>query len=355
MKSMTQRTKNWRLLPAFGGLLLVLALIFVACGGGQQASSTPTAEPGPKPGTTLLTYRGANGGAVGVTWSPDGKYLASIGEEDNTVQVWDALTGKLQSSYSVHFEGAGVGLPAWSPDGKYLVTGGCDDVAKVIDAKTGKLLLAYHGHSGSEQGACVSAAWSPDGRYIASGGNDSVQVWDATTGHLRAKYGNGGVMTLAWSPDGKYVASGGYGGTMQVWDALTGKLLLDYRGHSANVIGVAWSPDGKYIASVSNDNTVQVWDAMTGKLRLTYRADADGSPISPAWSPNGKYIVASVFRQSTPQVNKCDVEVFDAMTGRLILTYRGHSSLAWSVSWSPDGTRIASASEDGTVQIWQAP
>ncbi len=352
MKSMGHSPKNRRLLSAFGGLLLVVVLVLVACGGSQQSGATPTPKPGPKPGTTLFTY---HGGGSGVAWSPDSKYIASTGEEDNTLMVWEAMTGHYQSSYNVQVEGLAIGAPAWSPDGKYILTGGCDDSVRVIDAMTGKLLLAYHGHPNSEQGACVSAAWSPNGKYIASSGLDGVHVWDALTGHLLAKYGNGGVMTLAWSPDGKYVASGGNGGKMQVWDALTGKLLLDYRGHSDNVIGVAWSPDGKYVASVSNDNTLQVWDPMTGGLRLTYRADAGGSPVALAWSPNGKYIVASVFRQSTPEVNKCDVVVFDAMTGKLILTYRGHSSLAWEVAWSPDGTRIASASEDGTTQVWQAP
>ncbi len=166
-------------------------------------------------------------------------------------------------------------------------------------------------------------------------------------------------MVLAWSPDGKYIASAGDESnpdkSVQVWEAMTGKLLLAYSGHTANVIGLVWSPDGTYIASAGNDATTQVWDARTGKLGLTYRADAGGSPISLAWSPNGKYIVASIFRQSNPEVNKCDVVVFDAMTGKLILTYRGHSSLAWGVAWSPDGTRIASASEDRTTQIWQAP
>ena len=76
MKSMAQRSKKWRILPILGGLLLVFALVLVACGGGQQSSATPTPKPGPKPGTTLLTYRGHKGGATQLAWSPDGKYIA---------------------------------------------------------------------------------------------------------------------------------------------------------------------------------------------------------------------------------------------------------------------------------------
>ena len=134
MNSTAHSPKNWRFLPALGGLLLVLALVLVACGGGQQSSATPTPKPGPKPGTTLLTYRGTNDSVVGVAWSPDGKYLASIGEENNTVQVWEALNGKLQSSYSVHVEGMGVGGPSWSPDGTRIASASEDGTVQVWQA-----------------------------------------------------------------------------------------------------------------------------------------------------------------------------------------------------------------------------
>lgn len=37
-----------------------------------------------------------------------------------------------------------------------------------------------------------------------------------------------------------------------------------------------------------------------------------------------------------------------------LVTYRGHSDFIWAVDWSPNGKLVASASKDGTAQIWTA-
>jgi WD40 repeat protein len=92
-----------------------------------------------------------------------------------------------------------------------------------------------------------------------------------------------------------------------------GTTLLTYRGHSSRVNGVAWSPSGLRIASGSDDYTVQVWNASNGGNVLT--DNTGGLVEAVAWSPNGLYIASA---GGGP-------DVWNATTGKLIYTYRGHS------------------------------
>ena|SRR5947207_3402101 len=50
-----------------------------------------------------------------------------------------------------------------------------------------------------------------------------------------------------------------------------------------------------------------------------------------------------------------DKQIWNARTGKARLTYLGHAASVTSISWSPDGTRIASGDDDGIVRVWQAP
>jgi WD40 repeat protein len=65
-----------------------------------------------------------------------------------------------------------------------------------------------------------------------------------------------------------------------------------------------------------------------------------------AWSPDGTRIASGG--------NDGTVQVWEANSGHRLLTYRGHGAGVRPVAWSPDGTRIASASQDETMQVWNA-
>jgi WD40 repeat protein len=110
-----------------------------------------------------------------VAWSPDGQHIASVGQ-DQTLQVWNARSGSLESMYR---HDNVVTAVAWSPDGTYIATGGDDHTLRVWNAVTRKFAFSCSNRAG-----IWGLEWSPDGKYIASGGDSSVKIWDAKNGQL---------------------------------------------------------------------------------------------------------------------------------------------------------------------------
>ncbi|MBV6500171.1 MAG: hypothetical protein CJBNEKGG_02641 [Prosthecobacter sp.] len=140
-----------------------------ACGATQKPQIDARA-------TAFLTRVGHSGGVWACTWSPDGSKLLS-GSSDNTLKVWDALSGSCLLSLQGHSDG--VRACAWSPDGSKLLSGSSDNTLKVWDALSGSCLLSLQGHSN----IVWACAWSPDGSKLLSGSDDNtLKVWDALSG-----------------------------------------------------------------------------------------------------------------------------------------------------------------------------
>jgi serine/threonine protein kinase len=129
--------------------------------------------------------------------------------------------------------------------------------------------------------------------------------------------------------------------------------VVVYGEHAGSLKGVAWSPDNKRVISAGDfyDQTAQIWEAATGRRLLTYRGHhSDVNAV--AWSPDGRYIVTcggNVFLMNNEESN---AQVWDSTTGTMLYRYKGHKATLLAVAWSPDSQRVASAGVDKTVHIW---
>jgi WD40 repeat protein len=274
--------------------------------------------------------------------------------------------GKLYTTYRKHT--AAVFDLAWSPDSRKIASASADKTVHIWNAGSKNPTHIYREHSR----AVYAVAWSSDGNRIASGSADTtVQVWHPQSGRRYFTYRGFSreVSAVAWSPRDSYLAAGSWDATIQVRQSANGSKLLTYQGHSSPVHTLAWSPattpltpeEGWRIVSASGDpihankdNTVQIWRVHPAQ-QSAHAQPAPGAELlhdehfhyvcDIAWSPDGTKLASASADTS--------VHIWDAQTGSTILTYRGHSSKVNAVTWSPDGQRIASASDDGTVQVWQ--
>jgi len=280
------------------------------------------------------------GGAYAVAFSPDGSVLAT-GGADGLIKLWKVHTLKRVEVMEAH-EGT-VYCLAFSCDGERLASGGADACVRVWDVRAGGLARLILGHQKSVR----TLAYSPDGKYLATGSDDSsVKLWDADTLEfvtLLADH-DGPVRSVCFLERGRLLATSGDDGWVRVWNTDTGEVAASVRGAMGEpVLAVAVRPGGGEIAFGYGKGGMCLWSPDASAAQ-SYFVMHTGGISSIDYHPGGAYLATGSYDWTYKLW-------LAGETMSLVRLYAHHDMAVSDVRFNGDGSMLAAASLDGTVDL----
>jgi WD40 repeat protein len=297
-------------------------------------------------GEERLPLGGHRRSVAGVSFSPDGRTIATAGDRP---RLWDAATGKERILSGIASLVTCIGF---SPNGKTLVAGSHDQNITTWDLESGKKAGQFAGQTGLVD--CL--AFLPDGKTVISLSdrhNDSdtnrmepeARIWDATTGKQVRGIGPTCLMRAALSADLRLLVS--YEEVVPVWDVASGKKLGTLSGLSYPT-ALAFAPDGRYLAAVWNNRSAR-------RTELTLRETVSGQEIH-QWGqelePQTGIVFALSERLLAAGCLDGSIRLWNFESGAEIEQLNGHRGAVISLAFSPDGLRLISGSRDTTALVW---
>jgi WD40 repeat protein len=350
------------------------------------------------------------------SWSPTNQFL-SAGSSYNSL-CWTLINGPVNQSSSLTKICPGYDLPgsyfSWSADGtrSAIITSG---KVRVLETSSGASIMVTTGRSYNRL-----FGFSPNGAYLTASSDaypNEIKIIDATNGQTTSTiFAN--ASRLAWSPNSAQVAVGGAGiydassGTQVVPIVNEGEPIWNSDGSRLALVGAsevalinagsgsvitsqpitansfAWHPNGQRWLAVPDDNTLRVFNASNGLQIASISTPGlpggawkpgsesillwdDVQPGVRLWNPSSNQIERRIREKSVFHENNVysltwspdGSRIIDAgrdgrmlsmpsETGEIDASLTGHAGGVYAVAYSPDGTNLASAGNDGTVKLW---
>jgi WD40 repeat protein len=272
-----------------------------------------------------------------LAYSPDGKTLAAGGGND-VVRLWDATSGKLIRTLPLNW----VQALAFSKDGQLLAAAGSGKTILVFDVQTGATKGTLQGSTGPIR-ALAFAQINNETVLLSAGQDKLVRVWDcskyAERQPLRGHEDE--VTSLVILGDGNTAVSGSGDYTVRYWKLDNGQNFRTVP-ISAGVTALTAGSDGKSIACAGDDGIIRILDA-EGKEAKNWKAHND-AVLSLVINKEGKTLISSGSDNAIIAWNLATGEKTEKIT-----TLPGDAE---AIALAPDQDTLAYAGQNHTVHRW---
>ncbi len=306
-----------------------------------------------------------------IAFSPNGDQIAAISKDSNQVHVWAVESGALQFS----LEGADqstaklVFSSANNPANNWIATARTNNTVKVWNASNGQIQTQF-----SHPATITSLAVSPNGQQLLTAGGMTVQIWQPSTGKsLLVLRQPSQVKNAIFSSNGQFVATICEDGNAYLWQINTKQLRYTFthkfsslstksneeadrtQKPAQSLTQILFSPDGNLLATVDDNRRAWIWNVNSGRLQAQVDSASDSSADENrnaiTFSPDSQHLV-TLKRDLDIDGSRDAVHLWDVHSGQLITRFQSLDSKLEAVQFSSDGSLIATASANGSVQLW---
>lgn len=350
-----------------------------------------------------------------VAFSIDSRHMASC-SNDNTVKLWREVGGKFEHLFTLVGHSEYVKSVCFDLAAEIVISSSWDKTIRVWNTSTGALIRTLEGHSDLVLSLDIFNDFKD--KFLVSGSVDkSIKLWKTAfdTPMFSLLGHSGSVNCVKFSSDGSRVVSCSDDRSIKIWDLSSRSEIISLIDYPLEIKTVSFNPDGSRVAFTSLDSCVCIWDGtlspirreitkrrgamveknnfliynlqgLTGKgdtSQLTFSTDGtrllsgskyaytDTSGQSKVWAAISGSLICSMPSPGHKVKVECSVfskdglrliagyldgsiRIFDAMTGSFVCSMHGHSSAVLHIEVCAMGCKIATASKDMTINVWDA-
>jgi ribosome assembly protein SQT1 len=319
--------------------------ILLASGGGDDSAfllDVGNGDVAPE-GGEFFKFEGHTDSVAEVSFSSDGKYLATAGL-DAIIKIWNVSDGVLLHTLDGPSES--IESIQWHSKGPVILAGCGDGTTWMWDAspKSGVSLNVFGGHAGPVN----AAKFTPDGTKIVTVGEDgSLRVWGPKTGKSLSvisghPFHEAGINCLQISQDSTMALTGGQDNVACISNLVTGKVKLTLKGHDDGVEDVAWVQGNPWAVTGSLDSKIGIWDLNTGNIRQFIENGAAGIT-------SVQCIGNTIFTSDTAGY----IRAWDVRSSNNIQTIRASNETILAFDVLAEKKLIATAGDDALVKLFK--